>query len=81
LRSPNCDERDVAIELLGRCQRSGAEIMIGDKGYASRDFAATVTALQATLVRPRRKEEPAADHSWRRSANASRASSGPSKTC
>ena len=31
---------------------------MGDKGYAGRQFAAEVAGLGATLVRPRRKDEP-----------------------
>src|SRR3954453_6737648 len=33
LTSPKRDERDVAIELLTRCQRAGGEVVIADKGY------------------------------------------------
>jgi transposase len=32
--------------------------VIGDKGYAGRDFQAHATDLNATIVRPRRKDEP-----------------------
>src|SRR5271170_4820440 len=39
LASPKRDERAVGIELLGRANRVGGEILIGDKGYAGRDFA------------------------------------------
>jgi hypothetical protein len=58
LTSPKRDERDVAVELLARCRRAGGEIVIGDKGYVSRDFAATVSALDAHIVRPARTDEP-----------------------
>jgi hypothetical protein len=58
LTSPKRDERDVAAELLARCPRVGGELVIGDKGYASRSFAATVTALDAHIVRPARTDEP-----------------------
>src|SRR5215210_7471364 len=58
LTSPKRDERDVAAELLARCQRAGGELVIGDKGYVSRSFAATVTALDAHIVRPARQDEP-----------------------
>jgi hypothetical protein len=59
LASPKRDEREVGIELLQRANRVGGEIVIGDKGYAGRDFAAAVGELQATIVRPARKDEPA----------------------
>lgn len=58
LASPKRDEREVGIELLERANRTGGEIVIGDKGYAGRDFAEAVSALEATIVRPARKGEP-----------------------
>jgi hypothetical protein len=58
LASPKRDEREVALELLARCQRAGGETLLGDKGYAGREFAQAVTELDATIVRPRRKDEP-----------------------
>lgn len=58
LASPKRDEREVGLELLARCRRSGGETLLGDKGYAGRDFARSVTELGATIVRPRRKDEP-----------------------
>jgi len=58
LTSPKRDEREVGLELLARCRRRGGETLLGDKGYAGRDFARQVSALQATIVRPRRKDEP-----------------------
>jgi hypothetical protein len=58
LASPKRDEREVGIELLERAERAGGEIVIGDKGYAGRRFAAAVRELDATIVRPARKNEP-----------------------
>jgi hypothetical protein len=58
LTSPKRDEREVGLELLARCRRVGGETLIGDKGYAGRDFAAAVSALDAAIVRPARKDEP-----------------------
>lgn len=58
LASPKRDEREVGLELLERCNRVGGEILIGDKGYAGRGFAAAVNQLDATIVRPARKNEP-----------------------
>ncbi len=58
LTSPKRDEREVGLELLARCRRSGGETLLGDKGYAGREFAQAVSDLDATLVRPRRKDEP-----------------------
>jgi hypothetical protein len=81
LTSPKIDERDVGLVLLERCRRHGGEILLGDKGYAGRDFAAAVSERDATIVRPRRKDEPGEGLISRRSANASSRSSGPARTC
>jgi hypothetical protein len=58
LASPKRDEREVGVEMLRRANRVGGETVIGDKGYAGRDFAEAVSALQARIVRPARKDEP-----------------------
>jgi hypothetical protein len=58
LASPKLDEREVGLVLLERCRRRGGETLLGDKGYAGREFATSVAALDATVVRPRRKDEP-----------------------
>jgi hypothetical protein len=58
LTSPKADERDVALGLLARCERRGGEILLGDKGYAGRAFAAAVSDMDATIVRPNRRDEP-----------------------
>ena len=57
LTSPKTPERDVCLTLLARCHRQGHLFVIGDKGYAGRDFEASARELQATIVRPRRKDE------------------------
>ena len=59
LASPKRDEREVGLELLGRADRVGGETVIGDKGYAGRDFAEAVGELEATIVLPARRDEPA----------------------
>jgi len=58
LASPKRDEREVGLELLTRCRRRGAELLICDKGYAGRDFAAAVAKVGALVVRPARQDEP-----------------------
>jgi transposase len=50
-------ERDVALELLPSALHGG-EIVIADKGYAGREFAAAIAAMGATVVRPPRADEP-----------------------
>jgi hypothetical protein len=58
LASPKRDEREVGVELLERANRSGGEILIGDKGYAGKDFAEALSEFDATILRPARKDEP-----------------------
>lgn len=58
LTSPKEGEREVCLRLLGRVNRSGPLIVLGDKGYAGADFEAEAAALGATVVRPRRTDEP-----------------------
>jgi hypothetical protein len=58
LASPKRDDREVGLTLLQRCQLAGGETVVGDKNYAGRDFACAVSNLNATIVRPRRKDEP-----------------------
>ena len=58
LASADEKERDVALRLLARGLHGG-ELVIADKGYAGKDFEATVTArFGATIMRPRRQDEP-----------------------
>jgi hypothetical protein len=56
--SPKRDEREVALELLARTHRQGPVTLIGDKGYAGKAFANAVSDMNATIIRPRRKDEP-----------------------
>jgi Transposase DDE domain len=58
LTSPKANERDVCLQMLARVNRTGPLIVIGDKGYAGRDFEQDAQALDATIMRPRRKDEP-----------------------
>ncbi len=57
LTSPKENERDVCLRMLGRVNRSGPVTVIGDKGYAGREFEAQAADLAATILRPRRKDE------------------------
>ena len=58
LTSPKTPERDVCLSLLERCQRTGHLTVGGDKGYAGREFESAAACLNATIIRPRRKDEP-----------------------
>ena len=52
------DERELGLELLGRSSCRGCELLICDKGYAGREFAAAVAERGTTVARPARKDEP-----------------------
>jgi len=58
LASPKRDEREVGLELLGRCERRGGEILLSDKGYAGKEFTDAAGKVGVHHVRPRRKDEP-----------------------
>lgn len=60
LTSPKANERDVCLSLLARLERNQPITAIGDKGYAGREFEQQAAALAVTIVRPRRRDEPAA---------------------
>lgn len=57
LTSPKTGEREVCLNMLARVARTGPLTIVGDKGYAGRDFEAQAAALDAMIVRPRRKDE------------------------
>jgi hypothetical protein len=80
LTSPKASERDVCLQLLARVNRNGRVTVIGDKGYAGREFERDAQSLGALIIRPRRKDEPGAPRISPRSVNGSRASTGPPKT-
>jgi hypothetical protein len=81
---PTTGEREVAEGLLDRAARQRVLrpglVVLADKGFVGREFAQTVAALDAILVRPDRAEEPARFGTLGRSAIGSRRSSTPSKT-
>ena len=58
LTSPKASERDVCLALLARVERQGHLTVVGDKGYAGRDFEHSASELDTTICRPRRKDEP-----------------------
>ena len=57
LADPARGEREVALELLERAARGG-EVLVCDKGYAGREFAASAAQLDVLVVRPARRDEP-----------------------
>ena len=56
LAPANAPERDVARELLERCAQPGL-LIIGDKGFAGREFEQAVSDLECEFQRPDRRGE------------------------
>ncbi len=80
LTSPKEGEREVCLRLLQRVNRGGPLIVLGDKGYAGADFEAQAADLGATVVRPRRKDEPPGGCTSRPCASGSSRSTGAPRT-
>jgi hypothetical protein len=53
-------ERDVCLTLLQRCQRTGHLYVLGDKGYAGREFEQLAAELDATVVLASAEQPPEA---------------------
>jgi hypothetical protein len=58
LADPARGEREVALELLKRTRRAASCVLVCDKGYAGRDFAADAAEMRVLVVRPARADEP-----------------------
>jgi hypothetical protein len=60
LTSPKVDEKLVCLEMVARCNRQPGQmlILIGDKNFRGTQFEEDLKALDATIARPRRKDEP-----------------------
>jgi Transposase DDE domain len=59
LTSPKIDEKTVCLQLVARCERQPGQILIliGDKNFRGTQFEADLAALDAKILRPRRKDE------------------------
>jgi hypothetical protein len=59
LTSPKVDEKAVCLQLVARCQRQPGQmlILIGDKNFRGKEFEDDLAALDAKIMRPRRKDE------------------------
>ena len=59
LTSPKVDEKLVCVQMVARCERAPGQtlILIGDKNFRGKDFETELAALEATIMRPRRKDE------------------------
>jgi hypothetical protein len=60
LTSPKIDEKLVCLQMVARCARQPGQmlILIGDKNFRGTQFEKDLKALDATIARPRRKDEP-----------------------
>lgn len=63
LAPANEPEREVAAAMLERARRgemlTGGEVIVSDKGFSGHEFEQIIGTLDAQLVRPDRKGEPA----------------------
>jgi len=59
LTSPKIDEKVVCLQMVARCKRQPGQmlILIGDKNFRGEQFEADLQALDAKIMRPRRKDE------------------------
>jgi len=59
LTSPKIDEKQVCVQMVARCERQPGQtlILIGDKNFRGKDFETELAELDATILRPRRKDE------------------------
>jgi len=59
LTSPKIDEKLVCLQMVARLEREPDRplILIGDKNFRGKDFETELADLQATIHRPRRKDE------------------------
>lgn len=59
LTSPKIDEKLVCLQMVARCERAPGQalILIGDKNFHGKDFETQLSKLEATIIRPRRKDE------------------------
>jgi hypothetical protein len=61
LTSPKVDEKEVCLELVARCARLPGQLLtlIGDKNFRGTQCETDLAELDASIHRPRRKDEPA----------------------
>jgi hypothetical protein len=60
LTSPKIDEKLVCLKMVAHCERQPGQILvlIGDKNFRGQHFETELAKLDATIIRPRRKDEP-----------------------
>jgi Transposase DDE domain len=59
LTSPKVDEKLVCLKMVAHCERAPGQllVLIGDKNFRGKEFETELAKLDATIMRPRRKDE------------------------
>jgi hypothetical protein len=59
LTSPKIDEKLVCHKMVAYCERQPGQVfvLIGDKNFRGKEFETELAKLDATIMRPRRKDE------------------------
>jgi hypothetical protein len=59
LTSPKIDEKLVCLKMVAYCERQPGQVLvlIGDKNFRGKQFETELAKLDATIMRPRRKDE------------------------
>ena len=59
LTSAKVDEKEVCLQLVARCRRQPGQFLtlIGDKNFRGKEFETKLAALNATIIRPQRRDE------------------------
>ncbi len=59
LTSPKVDDKLVCVQIVARCERQSGQvlILIGDKNFRGKTFETELAELDATIMRPGRKDE------------------------
>jgi hypothetical protein len=59
LTSPKVDEKLVCLKMVARCQRQPGQMLVlfGDKNSRGKEFETELDKLDATIIRPRRKDK------------------------
>jgi hypothetical protein len=59
LTSAKVDEKEVCLRLVARCRRQPGQFLtlIGDKNFRGKEFETKLAALNATIIRPQRRDE------------------------
>jgi len=82
LTSPKIDEKTVCLQMVARCERQPDQmlILIGDKNFRGKGFETDLATLDATIHRPRRRDEPGRGPHLAPIRRGSNRSTGPPRT-